>query len=181
MNQTLSFTLRMLRRDARAGELHLLIVALIIAVAALTAVGFFTDRVRQGLQLEANQLLGADLLLVSDHPWRPELAEVARRVQAQLRPGDLAARLGGYEFAVVMAPVATLPDAEAMAARLGQAIAAPLRLASGGELHPAASIGVALFPQQGSDMEALLRAADVAMYHVKGRCRRAGTDTPARR
>ena len=56
------------------------------------------------------------------------LAEVARRVQAQLRPGDLAARLGGDEFAVVMAPVATLPDAEAMAARLGQAIAAPLRL-----------------------------------------------------
>lgn len=109
------------------------------------------------------------------------LAEVARRVQAQLRPGDLAARLGGDEFAVVMAPVATLPDAEAMAARLGQAIAAPLRLASGGELHPAASIGVALFPQQGSDMEALLRAADVAMYHVKGRRRRAGTDTLARR
>ena len=109
------------------------------------------------------------------------LAEVARRVQAQLRPGDLAARLGGDEFAVVMAPVATLPDAEAMAARLGQAIAAPLRLASGVELHPAASIGVALFPQQGSDMEALLRAADVAMYHVKGRRRRAGTDTPARR
>lgn len=101
------------------------------------------------------------------------LAEVARRVQAQLRPGGLAARLGGDEFAVVMAPVATLPDAEA--------IAAPLRLASGVELHPAASIGVALFPQQGSDMEALLRAADVAMYHVKGRRRRAGTDTPARR
>jgi diguanylate cyclase (GGDEF)-like protein len=94
------------------------------------------------------------------------LAEVARRVQAQLRPGDLAARLGGDEFAVVMAPVATLPDAEAMATRLGQAIAAPLRLASGVELHPAASIGVALFPQQGSGMEALLRAADVAMYHV---------------
>ena len=58
----------------------------------------------------------------------------------------------------------------------------PRRCASSGvELHPAASIGVALFPQQGSDMEALLRAADVAMYHVKGRRRRAGTDTLARR
>jgi diguanylate cyclase (GGDEF)-like protein len=109
------------------------------------------------------------------------LAEVARRVQAQLRPGDLAARLGGDEFAVVMAPAATGPQAEAMAARLGQAIAAPLRLASGVELHPAASIGVALFPQQGADMEALLRAADAAMYHVKGRRRRARAETPAPR
>lgn len=57
---TLGFLLRMLRRDARAGELHLLVAALVIAVAALTAVGFFTDRVRQALLLEANQLLGAD-------------------------------------------------------------------------------------------------------------------------
>ena len=79
MAKTLNFSLRMLRRDARAGELYLLVVALIVAVAALTAVGFFTDRVRQGLKLEANQLLGADLLLVSDHPWSPELTGAARR------------------------------------------------------------------------------------------------------
>jgi len=74
-----SFLLRMLRRDARAGELHLLVAALVIAVAALTAVGFFTDRVRQALALEANQLLGADLLLTSDHPWLPETASEARK------------------------------------------------------------------------------------------------------
>lgn len=75
---TINFLLRMLRRDARAGELHLLVAALVIAVAALTAVGFFTDRVRQALALEANQLLGADLLLISDHPWTPDVAAVAR-------------------------------------------------------------------------------------------------------
>jgi putative ABC transport system permease protein len=76
---TLGFLLRMLRRDARAGELHLLAAALVVAVAALTAVGFFTDRVRQALLLEANQLLGADLLLISDHAWAPGVAEAARR------------------------------------------------------------------------------------------------------
>ena len=74
----LSFALRMLRRDARAGELRLLVAALVVAVAALTAVGFFADRVRLALEREANQLLGADLLLTADHPWPPSVAAQAR-------------------------------------------------------------------------------------------------------
>ena len=52
--------------------------ALVVAVAALTAVGFFADRVRQSLEREANQLLGADLLLTSDHLWPPNVAADAR-------------------------------------------------------------------------------------------------------
>ena len=44
------FAWRMLRRDARAGELRLLVAALVVAIAALTAVGFFTDRIRQALE-----------------------------------------------------------------------------------------------------------------------------------
>ncbi|SDI68836.1 ABC transporter permease [Propionivibrio dicarboxylicus] len=63
------FAVQMLRRDFHAGELRLLVAALVVSVAAMTAVGFFTDRVRQALAREANQLLGADLLLISDHPW----------------------------------------------------------------------------------------------------------------
>lgn len=74
---TVAFSLRMLRRDLRAGELHLLVAALVVAVAALTAVGFFADRVRQSLEREANQLLGADLLLTSDHLWSPKVAAEA--------------------------------------------------------------------------------------------------------
>ncbi|MFZ4538279.1 ABC transporter permease [Propionivibrio sp.] len=73
-----SFALRMLRRDARAGELRLLVAALVVAVAALTAVGFFADRVRQALEREANQLLGADLLLTADHAWPPSMEKDAR-------------------------------------------------------------------------------------------------------
>jgi putative ABC transport system permease protein len=72
------FSIRLLRRDARAGELRLLGAALLIAVAALTAVGFFADRVRVALEREAHQLLGADLLLVADQPWPPAVAEAAR-------------------------------------------------------------------------------------------------------
>jgi len=59
---------RMLVRDWRAGELTVLGIALLLAVAALTSVGFLTDRVEQALRQESHQLLGGDLLLVADHP-----------------------------------------------------------------------------------------------------------------
>ncbi|WP_153111558.1 ABC transporter permease [Propionivibrio limicola] len=74
-----SFILKMLRREGSSGELHLLAAALVIAVAALTAVGFFTDRVRQALTLEANQLIGADLVLTSDHPWSTTISDEVKR------------------------------------------------------------------------------------------------------
>ena len=57
---------RTLWRDLRAGELHLLIVAVTLAVAALTAVGFFADRLKGGLQRDARQLLGGDAVIRSD-------------------------------------------------------------------------------------------------------------------
>jgi len=72
--------MRLLRRDARGGELWLIAAALVLAVAALTAVAFFTDRVRTALEREAHQLLGADLLLTADQPWPQAFAtEAARR------------------------------------------------------------------------------------------------------
>jgi putative ABC transport system permease protein len=79
VRQMLSFSWRMLCRDARGGELRLLAAALVVAVAALSAVGFFADRVRQALEREAHQLLGADLLLTADHPWPATVADEARR------------------------------------------------------------------------------------------------------
>ncbi len=70
--------LKMLARDWRAGELRVLALALVIAVASVTSVAFFADRVSQALVRDAYQLLGADLVLVSDHPWRPEIGEEVR-------------------------------------------------------------------------------------------------------
>ncbi len=58
---------RSLRRDWRAGELHLLLLAVTLAVAALTAVGFFADRLHAGLSRDASALLGGDAVLGSDH------------------------------------------------------------------------------------------------------------------
>jgi putative ABC transport system permease protein len=71
---------RMLQRDWRAGELRVLAAALVIAVAAISSVAFFADRIAQGLARDAHQLLGADLVLYSDHPWQPGVAdEITRR------------------------------------------------------------------------------------------------------
>jgi len=64
-------------RDGRAGELNLLALALALAVAALTAVGFFTDRLHGGMQRDASQLLGGDLVLRSERPLPPQFAQQA--------------------------------------------------------------------------------------------------------
>ncbi len=55
-------------RDLRAGELRLLVVAVMLAVASLTAVGFFADRLKGGLERDARQLLGGDAIVRSDQP-----------------------------------------------------------------------------------------------------------------
>ena len=76
--QSLRMSLRMTLRDWRAGELRFLLVALVVAVSALSAVGFFVDRMKAGLNRDAHQLIGADLLISADQPvpqaWRTEAA-----------------------------------------------------------------------------------------------------------
>ncbi|MCX7153097.1 MAG: ABC transporter permease, partial [Proteobacteria bacterium] len=101
---TLKLAWRMLLRDWRAGELRVLALALVLAVASVASVGFFADRVRQALAREAQQLIGADLVVQGDRPVRAELRdELARRGlrQAQsigfvsmARKGDLAQLAG---------------------------------------------------------------------------------------
>ena len=69
---------RTLWRDLRAGELRLLMVAVSLAVAALTAVSFFADRLQGGLQRDAQKLLGGDAVIVSDNPPPAEMLARAR-------------------------------------------------------------------------------------------------------
>ncbi len=78
MMRNLRLAFRMMLRDLRAGELHLLGLAIVIAVASLTSVGFLADRVGRALDREANQLLGGDLLLRADRPWPASFADEAR-------------------------------------------------------------------------------------------------------
>ena len=64
----LALAWRQMARDLRAGELRLLVVAVMLAVAALTAVGFFADRINGGLARDARQMLGGDAIVSSDQP-----------------------------------------------------------------------------------------------------------------
>ena len=70
-------------RDLRAGELRLLLVAVTLAVAALTAVGFFADRIKGGLQRDAKALLGGDVVLSSDNPTPPLFKDKAAALGLQ--------------------------------------------------------------------------------------------------
>src|ERR1700712_247164 len=69
---------RQLARDFRAGELRLLVVAVMLAVAALSAVGFFADRIEGGLARDARQMLGGDAIVSSDQPPSADFAAKAR-------------------------------------------------------------------------------------------------------
>lgn len=69
---------RFLRRDLRAGEVRVLLAALILAVTAVTAVGFLTDRAERAMLLKANRLLGGDAVLRADEPIREPARDLAR-------------------------------------------------------------------------------------------------------
>jgi putative ABC transport system permease protein len=74
----LGLGLRLLARDWRAGELRLLGLALVIAVGAVTAVGFFTERLSRGMTAQSAELLGADLVVTSPQPLAPDWTREAR-------------------------------------------------------------------------------------------------------
>jgi putative ABC transport system permease protein len=150
--------MRMLARDWRAGELTVLGIALMLAVAALTSVGFLTDRVEQALKLQSHQLLGGDLLLTADHPWPDRFhQEAAARglkyaesttFPSMVSLGDatllveIKAVSGGYPLrgALRTSPLLNAPDAEtSVVPQAGEAwpderLATALRLVAGTSL-----------------------------------------------
>ena len=116
------------------------------------------------------------------------LRETANRMRAAVRAGDTVARLGGDEF-VVMLPISAIPvatarsakgldgasvvveesavrAAEGVATKLLRALQEPFKVA-GQDLQISGSIGIALFPDDGTDVASLMKHADVAMYHAK--------------
>jgi diguanylate cyclase (GGDEF)-like protein/PAS domain S-box-containing protein len=94
------------------------------------------------------------------------LRQVAKRFAAAVRATDTLARLGGDEFAVVQVDLKAPEDAAALARRLLESLVAPFTL-EGQEVHAAASIGIALCPDDAEDGEELMRRADLAMYRAK--------------
>ena len=100
------------------------------------------------------------------------LVEIAVRLRACLRAGDIAARLGGDEFALLLAA----PSARDAIARvqicLEERMHYPIRLPSGDKVRVGLSVGSAVFPDDGSNADALIDAADAGMYAAKQRAER---------
>lgn len=94
------------------------------------------------------------------------LIETARRLRASVRAADTVARLGGDEFAAILAEVGSRAEVEEVVARIVAELARPFELKAG-TATISCSIGVALFPEHGADIETLQHNADAALYAVK--------------
>jgi diguanylate cyclase (GGDEF)-like protein/PAS domain S-box-containing protein len=99
------------------------------------------------------------------------LKTVARRIRACVKDSDLVARLGGDEFAVIMTDVGNATEVEAFVTPLYEAIRSPCQCL-GHHLLTNASIGIALAPRDGTELDQLIKNADLAMYAAKSGGRR---------
>src|SRR5262245_17090157 len=94
------------------------------------------------------------------------LKSVAGRLQSCVRRSDTLARLGGDEFTILLPDLSDPEDAALISQKVIDELRRPLTV-GGQEVRPTASIGIALYPNDGSEAESLVKHADIAMYHVK--------------
>ncbi len=136
------------------------------------------DRVQQAIaQAHRNRSLLAVLFLDLDrfktindslgHALGDRLLQsVASRILVCVREGDTVARVGGDEFVIVVPALSSSGDASTVASKILEALASTFHL-NGNDLHVGASIGISLYPTDGTDAETLMRNADTAMYYAK--------------
>jgi diguanylate cyclase (GGDEF)-like protein len=94
------------------------------------------------------------------------LQEVASRLNAVVRAADTVARIGGDEFVLIGTSIGDAEDAAGLAARVIDVLQAPVRIAAI-DIHASPSIGIAMYPDDGTTIQALLAHADAAMYSAK--------------
>ncbi len=138
----------------------------------------FYDRLRQGIALAQRQesclgIMNLDmdgLKSINDQYGHragdAAIRELGERVSRVSRQSDTVARLGGDEFAVILPEIQNIGNAEHHAARVESAVRQPFQFEST-PLDITASIGIAIYPDDGTKIEDLLEKADQAMYSVK--------------
>ena len=138
----------------------------------------FSDRLQQALVTAKRDKARMALLFIDLDEFKPIndtlghavgdllLMEVATRIQDCLRESDTAARIGGDEFVVLLPTIEAEPDAMVVAEKIRHALFQPFELA-GESLHISSSIGIAVYPEHGSEENILVKNADIAMYCAK--------------
>ena len=159
----------------RASEERYLHQALHDGLTGLPNRTFFRERIERAISVE-NESLGVVLIDLDRFKEINDtfghyygdllLVELARRFQATVRKGDTVARLGGDEFGLVVPGVSDLNELDETLARILKAIGRPFEI-DGLPFYVEASVGVALFPEHGTDVDLLVKRADIAMYAAK--------------
>ena len=148
------------------------------ALTGLPNRAYFSERLGESLSLAARHghtsaLMFIDLdrfKIVNDSLGHAAgdtlLKAVAARIRTCLREGDVLFRMGGDEFTIILPEIAAPDDASVVARRILQSMGSPVSVHEH-ELVVGATIGIAVYPGDGDDAEALLKNADAAMYSAK--------------
>ncbi|MGE0357908.1 MAG: ABC transporter permease [Burkholderiales bacterium] len=157
--------MRMLRRNAHSGEAKVLAAALLVAVGSVTTVGFFADRVRGALDRQANELLGGDLAVISDHPLPQRFAARAA--------GDGLATAGTTTFPSMVSGPAGVSLSEIKAVgrafplrgrlRVADSPAAPDREAEGGPAPGTVWVAAPLVSRIGARVGETIRVGNASL------------------
>lgn len=143
---------------------------------------YFAERLRESVALARRQNNALALMFIDLDRFKAVndtlghaagdalLKEVAGRIRAALRDGDLLFRVGGDEFTATLPGMSTLEDASRVARRIHEAVAQPVPIGAH-DARVGATIGIAFYPRNGVDVETLLRNADEAMYAAKAQGR----------
>ncbi|HKO89108.1 MAG TPA: EAL domain-containing protein [Burkholderiales bacterium] len=163
------------RRDAEAKLRRL---AHFDALTGLPNRHLLLDRLKQALAYAQRHRSGVALMFIDLDRFKTIndslghivgdqlLVEVSRRLIGSLRAEDSVARIGGDEFVVILQDVRNVAQVTTVAQNLLQAIE-PAYVIDNRSLHVSGSIGIALYPEDGTDIDSLMRNADTAMYYVK--------------
>ena len=140
----------------------------------------FSDRLNHAISLAKRDSREFALLYLDLDKFKPVndalghaagdelLKAVATRIRRQVRESDTVARVGGDEFVVILPDVHGRGDAEMVARKIGATLATPFQIGTQKQsVDIGASIGIALYPADAQDADALVRAADAAMYGAK--------------